>query len=132
MNTYCLMNHEPTAKQLYELKTEFGSEHVKFPIDRIQKIWAHIPTDRKFNKKLLYEVIKWIDSIEKGSVIIIQGEAGVSFALVLHARQRGLIPVHSVTERIARETRNGEQITREYLFEHICFRKYTSFEEMEE
>jgi hypothetical protein len=48
--------------------------------------------------------------------------------IVDYALKNKLIPVHAVTKRVAKESREGEIVHREYIFEHVCFRKYKYFE----
>ena len=63
-------------------------------------------------------------------IFVIQGEFGSTFTLVDFALKKGLIPLYATTRRIAKETRNGETVHREYVFEHVCFKKYDYFKEL--
>lgn len=44
--------------------------------------------------------------------------------LVDYSLQKGLIPVHAVTKRVETEEVNDETVSRHYVFQHVCFRKY--------
>ena len=63
-------------------------------------------------------------------IFVIQGEFGSTFTLVDFALKKGLVPLYATTRRIAKETRNGETVHREYVFEHVCFKKYDYFKEL--
>ena len=76
---------------------------------------------------LIREVTDWLSSANQNDVLIVQGEFGSTFMIVDYALRKNLIPVHAVTKRVAQETREGEVVKRQYVFEHVCFRKYRYF-----
>lgn len=123
---FCLLNHSLTANQINELKTKFGTETIEYPPDSIKELWSNLPTTDKIIPETIDTIRNWLCSknVKKNDVIILQGEAGYSFYLIDYALKKKLIPIHSVTKRIAKETIDGEIVKRFYVFEHICFRKY--------
>ena len=46
------------------------------------------------------------------------------------ALRQGMIPLYATTLRIAKETRNGEQVHREYIFQHSGFKRYKYWNEV--
>ncbi len=58
-----------------------------------------------------------------------QGEFGSTFMLVDFALKNNLVPLYATTRRVAEEKREGESVFREYIFEHVCFKKYRYFGE---
>ena len=76
------------------------------------------------NGSLIFDVTNWLSSAGKGDFLIVQGEFGTTFMIVDYALKKNLIPLHAVTKRVAKEQRNGEIVSRQYVFEHVCFRKY--------
>ena len=117
--TFCLLNHELTQKQIAELNERFGS-----------KLWAQILPEES-NDKIIKEVVFWLEkNASPKDIFVIQGEFGSTFTLVDFALKKGLVPLYATTRRIAKETRNGETVHREYVFEHVCFKKYDYFKEL--
>jgi hypothetical protein len=127
MTAYCLLNHALTEKQTTELKDRFGSSRIMYPEAELSAAWSNVPTGETLSAEYLSPFVRWISGADKGDILVIQGEAGAVFALVDFALDRGLVPLHSVTQRIARENRDGEKVIRTHVFEHLCFRPYRYF-----
>lgn len=124
---FCLLNHSLTENQIKELETNFEVDEILYPSEKIQTNWAQIKTDKNLDYDLIQEICIWLKMAAAGDVLIIQGEFGTTFCLVDFALKMGLIPLHAVTKRVAKEEINGETVTRHYVFEHFCFRKYEYF-----
>lgn len=128
--TFCLLNHAITQKQLCELKDKFASQAVLFPHKKLSLEWSQIEPE-KSNEGIVLSVVRWLEDCgaKKGDLFIVQGEFGATFKLVDYALKNGLVPVYATTRRIAKESRCGEVVRREYVFEHVCFKSYGYFEE---
>lgn len=125
--TFCLLNHALTQKQLAELSEKFNSTNVVYPDENIAKQWAQILPE-KSNDEVILAVTKWLQcNATPGDLFIIQGEFGSTFTLVDFALRNSLVPLYATTRRIAKESREGETVHREYIFEHVCFKKYQYF-----
>lgn len=125
--TFCLLNHALTQKQLAELKENFNSSDVVYPDENIAKQWSQILPE-KSNDEVIFAVTKWLQcNATPGDLFIIQGEFGSTFTLVDFALKNELVPLYATTRRVAKEFRSGETVRREYVFEHICFKKYQYF-----
>lgn len=125
--TFCLLNHILTQKQLDELNNKFGSAEVVYPQESLARLWAQIPPE-KSNSEIIESVVRWLkDNAESGDFFIVQGEFGSTFTLVDYALKNSLVPIYATTRRIAKESRSGETVRREYVFEHVCFKKYEYF-----
>lgn len=123
--TFCLLNHTLTQKQLAELSEKFNSTQVIYPEKNLAELWAQIPPEKN-NDEVVKVVASWLkENSVPGDLFIIQGEFGSTFTLVDFALKNGLVPLYATTRRIARESRNGETVHREYIFEHVCFKKYS-------
>ena len=129
---YCLLNHALTERQTAELRTRYGAGDVAYPSAALSAAWAQIPAEREMCGEVVDDVIAWLSGAEKGDLLIIQGEFGHTFLLTDYALKAGLVPLHAVTRRVAREEREGEIVRRSYVFEHVCFREYTYFSEMKQ
>lgn len=124
---FCLLNHELTQNQFTELKSKFKVEKIEYPLEPLSKMWSQILAVDELDIETINAVTDWLSSAKAGDVLIVQGEYGSTFMIVDYALKRNLIPVHAVTKRVASEQRNGEIVSRQYVFEHVCFRKYKYF-----
>ncbi len=121
---FCLLNHQLTENQKSELKEKYNISQIIYPTEELSKRWSQIPTTENIDMSIIFEIVDWLSDAEKKDVLIIQGEFGSTFMMVDYALKHDLIPVHAVTTRIAQESRDGEIVKRQYIFEHVCFRKY--------
>ena len=124
---FCLLNHELTQNQIAELKGKFRIERIVYPREELSKMWSQITATEELDMDVINTVVSWLSSANQNDVLIVQGEFGSTFMIVDYALKNGLIPLHAVTKRVANEQRNGEIVYRQYIFEHVCFRKYKYF-----
>ena len=129
-NIFCLLNHELTPRQKEELFSSFGADSVTYPPDVIALMWSGIPTDRELKKALFKPLIDWLEEARAGDVLVLQGEFSATFALADYALKKGLIPLCAVTKRVSQEVREGEKVHKNYVFEHICFRRYRYYKDL--
>jgi hypothetical protein len=125
------LNHGLTERQKAELAVDFACASLIYPPEELAARWRDVSTAKDLILAWLKPFTDWLAGAQAGDVVVIQGEAGFSFALVDFALQRGLVPVHAVSRRIGKESRNGEKVVRQYEFEHICFRRYRYFGDWE-
>jgi len=126
-NCYVLLNHNLTDKQTNELQRIYHVSNIVLPGKELTAAWKQAPLVSELQPKHFKSFVNWLSKAVEGDLFVIQGEAGLTFALVDYALARGLIPLHAVTKRTANETKDGEKVTRELIFEHICFREYKCF-----
>ncbi len=124
MKAYCLLNHELTENQKNELFTKYNCTDIIYPEKELSATWSQILAVENIDLNVIKAVTNWLGNAEEGDVLFIQGEFGSTFMLVDYALKHKMIPVHAVTKRVATEQRNGETIQRQYIFEHVCFRRY--------
>lgn len=129
--TFCLLNHNLTKNQLEELKEKFSSQEIIYPPEKLAKLWSQILPEKE-NTEIIESVVLWLKDFgaKDGDLFLIQGEFGSTFTLVDYALKNRLIPIYATTKRISKEIRNGEKIQREYIFEHVQFKKYKYFDEL--
>lgn len=128
--TFCLLNHELTQNQISELREKFSSDKIIYPDEKLSLLWKSIPPEKE-NDEIVKKAVDWlkISDAEKGDLFIIQGEFGSTFTLVDFALKNHLVPIYATTKRVAKESRSGETVRREYIFEHVCFKKYGYYSE---
>jgi len=127
---FCLLNHKLTPRQEAELQDSFSAGQIEYPPPEIAGLWSKIPTVRELTSAHLEFFTGWLQEAVAGDVVVLQGEFSATFALADFSLRKDLIPVCAVTERIAQEKREGEKVHRNYIFEHICFRRYRYYEEL--
>ena len=129
--TFCLLNHQLTPKQLEELEVEFQSTKVICPPEVLARKWSQIHPQES-REEVLQAIVRWLQDnhAQEGDLFVLQGEFGCTFTLVDYALRQGMVPLYATTLRIAKETRNGEQVHREYLFQHSGFKRYKYWNEV--
>lgn len=126
--TFCLLNHTLTQNQISELEVKFHSEKIVYPSEELAQKWAQIPPEES-NDDIIFDVVEWLkENAVAGDLFVVQGEFGSTFAVVDYALKNALVPLYATTKRVAKEMRSGEEVHREYIFEHVCFKKYRYFE----
>ncbi len=125
---FCLLNHELTQNQVKELKEEFNVSQIIYPSKELSQLWSQIPPSKRTDKSIINKIISFLEFAKKDDVLIVQGDFALTFMIVDFALKNELIPICATTKRIAKESRQGEVVKREYIFEHVCFRKYEYYE----
>lgn len=125
---FCLLNHELTQNQIKELKEEFNVSQIIYPSKELSQLWSQIPPSKRTDKSIINKIISMLEFAKKDDVLIVQGDFASTFMIVDFALKNELIPICATTKRIAKESRQGEVVKREYIFEHVCFRKYEYYE----
>ena len=110
-----------------ELRDSYGVEGMVYPSKELSCLWAQIPAEKEIDMTVIGAVTQWLSAAEEGDVFIIQGEAGSTFLLVDYALKNKLVPVHAVTRRVSSERKEGDQVIKQQIFEHVCFRRYKYF-----
>jgi hypothetical protein len=128
---FCLLNHKLTANQTTEVFDTFGVTHIVDSPEQISVLWSSIPTSRELSRAQLEPFITWLEEAHADDVVVLQGEHSATFALVDFALQKGLVPVCAVTERTTQEFHEGEKVIKKNIFEHICFRKYQYYKDLD-
>lgn len=125
---FVLLNHTLTQNQTKELESKFSIKEIVYPEKELSQKWSQIPAAENVDMGIIQSIVSWLSIAQENDVLIVQGEFGSTFMIVDYALKNKLIPVHAVTKRVAKESRDGETVHREYIFEHVCFRKYKYFE----
>ena len=124
---FCLLNHALTQNQIAELKERFDITEIVYPSEELSKKWAQIPPSRELDFSIVKSVVEYLNSASTEDILIIQGEAGSTFMLVDYALKKRLVPVYAVTARVSKEVATGEQVVKQNVFVHVCFRPYAYY-----
>lgn len=123
MTAYCLLNHALTAAQEKELAALWGCSSIAYPPLDVAEEWAQMP-HTEITAEVLRPFTDWLFAAESGSPVVLQGEAGATFALVGWCLDRALVPLHALSRRETVETREGDEVKKTAVFRHEKFRRY--------
>ncbi|MFP7756017.1 CRISPR-associated protein Csx20 [Thermodesulfobacteriota bacterium B35] len=123
---FLLFNHRLTAAQEEDARQELGVERIVTPPEDVRRCWGEIPPEPESIRPALAPVFSWIDNeIPEGSFLLVQGDFGACFLVVLHAAGRGITPVYSTTRREAVEQHTDDNTIRlTHTFRHVRYRIY--------
>jgi hypothetical protein len=120
-----LFSHSLTAEQRQDAEDSLGvKEFISLP-PKLQHLWSNIPSDLDSLETLLEPIYRFVDrykGIDK--YILIQGDFGATFLMVLYAKKIGLIPVYATTQREVTEIVKDDKHIKQSIFKHIKFRRY--------
>ncbi len=120
-----LFSHQLTAAQQTEAEKRFQiSEFIYLP-EPIQAKWSNISPEGELDPGVINLFQNFTDtSTEPGDLVLVQGDYGVSYAMVRHCIRTGRVPVYATTHRLADEKIiDGEKIVQKF-FRHQNFRRY--------
>jgi hypothetical protein len=128
MNTtlFLVFNHQVTHRQEEDARDFLGVEHiVDLPSD-LKDLWSQVPSELHEITAYLEPVKKWLKSqAAKNDYVLIQGDFGASYIMVIFAFEIGLVPIYSTTERdVSEEHQNDGTVNLVHQFRHRLFRKY--------
>lgn len=125
MTTWLLMNHDLQPDQLAEL-TELGDDDIRKAPASILTLWAGIPPEADALDAPLEPVRSWLRaSASPGDRLVVMGEMGATFQLVIDAWRLGVTPLHATTRREVAEVKGPSgDIRVQRRFRHVRFRKY--------
>jgi hypothetical protein len=122
---FLLFSHTLTPVQEQDAKEHMAIEaFVKLP-DDLQKLWSNIPPEFTELDVYLEPLKAYIrNKVQKGDVVLIQGDFGGCYEMINFVKSLGLEAVHSTTSRdVVEKTVNGK-VEKFSRFEHVIFRKY--------
>ncbi len=123
---FLLFNHRLTDAQAEDARQQLGVDRIITPPAQVSRRWSEIPPGAESLREPLAPVFAWIDeSVPHGSYLLVQGDFGACFLVVLHAAARGITPVYSTTRREAVEQRDDDSTVRlTHTFRHVRYRIY--------
>ena len=121
-----LFSHQLTETQKEELHDSWDvDEFIALP-KQLQQTWSNMSPDIESVNTLLEPIKTFIShTLEKGDIVLIQGDFGAVYSMVNFAKSLELIPVYATTKRRVSEYKNEEgEMVKKSIFEHRRFRKY--------
>ncbi len=115
-----LFSHVLTKVQEDELKNVWNCEKIIYMPDNLKNNWMNVfeNVDIEQFKKFL------LDTLEKNDYVLIQGEWGLTYKMINFAKENEFIPLYAGTVRKVKESKIGNIVKKESIFEHTKFKKY--------
>jgi hypothetical protein len=123
---FLIFNHRFTDAQELNARASLGvTEIVYLPRD-LKDIWNNIPSGSTEISDHLAPVRDWLNEASKqGDYVLVQGDFGACYLMVLFAMERHLIPIYSTTERrVVEEQQPDGSVKLTHEFKHRIFRRY--------
>lgn len=121
-----LFNHHLTPDQERDARRSLGITRVVEPPEPLRALWGKVPPELAELSAYLEPIQQWLAAHSlSGDYVLIQGDFGATYLMVISALQCGLVPVYSTTEREATEEPQPDgSIKLSHRFLHKRFRKY--------
>jgi len=121
-----LFNHHLTPDQEQDARRSLGITRVVEPPEPLRELWGNVPPDLAELGAYLDPIQQWLAAHSRpGDYVLIQGDFGATYLMVISALQCGLVPVYSTTERQATEEPQPDgSIKLSHRFLHKRFREY--------
>lgn len=115
------MNGEQTATAVNELKVDCFNTMPPF----IDAIWGNVDPEADFDKLEVEKIVKWLkETTVRGDYVLVQGDYGLTFAVVDWCLDNGRKAVYATTRRVAREIVGEGSTIVQREFRHVRFREY--------
>jgi len=125
MTLLILFSHKLTQEQIIDAKSNLNINTFIYLPDDLKEIWSQIPTSLKNLDEYLLPVLEFINKYMYNSAyVLIQGDFGATYLTVNHAKNNGLIPIYSTTQRVSYEKKVEGKVIKTSHFKHIMFRRY--------
>lgn len=126
-----LFSHLLTAEQVADAQRLGISDFIYLPA-QLQERWSNLSPEGEVPGDLLNELDQWLAGVcQAGDYVLVQGDYGLTFALVGRCIERELIPVYATTVRRAVESKDpGGGVLISRVFRHCQFREYKSFAQL--
>lgn len=129
MKMAVLMNHTMNNDQILQAQTELGVEYFVLPPENVIERWSDADPYADLAHLGIDIITEWLtQETSLGDYVLVQGDYGLTFAVVDWCLRSGLIPVHATTKRCVVESMEGETKVVKREFRHVKFRKYERFQ----
>jgi len=129
-NLFLIFSHKLTPEQKEDARRTLGINSFFTLPEELQRLWSNIPPKGMLDNQLLEKFVTWLSrNAKKGDFILIQGEFGMTFALVDWCLKNNFIPIYSTTERVfTQEKTYDNKIMNKHIYKHVNFRKFKRYE----
>jgi len=123
---FLLFNHRITKQQETAACLSLNVDRIiNLPPD-LKELWRQVPPRLNEIRDYLAPIRSWLKSkAMSGDYVLIQGDFGASYLMVMFAFDNDFIPIYSTTYRKAiEEDRDDGSIEITHNFQHHIFRRY--------
>ncbi len=123
---FLLFNHRITKHQKAAARLSLDVDRIiNLPFD-LKDLWCQVPPGLSEIRDYLAPIRDWLKSkAMSGDYVLIQGDFGASYLMVMFAFDNDYIPIYSTTYRKAvEEDRDDGSIEITHNFQHHIFRRY--------
>ena len=122
---FLLFSHRLTESQIQEATEKFGVGEFVYLPDALQSLWSRVPTDIESLREYIEPIKAFVKlNAKKGDIVLVQGDFGMVFSMVIFSKKIELIPVYATTERKIEEYVENGQSVKKSVFEFRRFREY--------
>lgn len=121
MKCFWLLNHACNESQEKELREEYGVTEIIYPDNVMADLWQNLRPEKDFHEDIASSIVERIGTVD---IAVVQGESTYSFYVVASLMHKGIKVLASVSERVATESRIGNEVKITRYFVHKCFREY--------
>lgn len=120
-----LFSHTLSEVQKEDAKESLGVERFLKLSDILQKDWSCVPTKPKSLKVHLSPMKEYLlKSVNKGDIVLIQGDFGATCMMVSFVKSLGGVAVYATSKRDVSEKIIAGKVLKTSVFEHVRFREY--------
>ena len=123
---FLLFNHRITKQQEAEACLSLDVDRIINLPSGLKDLWCQVPPGLSEIRGYLAPIRDWLKSNAiAGDYVLIQGDFGASYLMVIFAFDNDLIPIYSTTYRKAIEENNNDGFVKmTHQFQHHIFRRY--------
>lgn len=123
---FLLISHELTDGQMAEARETLGCGRIVVLPRDLQELWSSVDPSLESVDEASRVFVQWLEEHSAaGDICHIQGDFGLTYALVTWAWRNGRIPVYAATQRVYNHSplENGAVRTM-HVFRHVRYRRY--------
>ncbi len=123
---FLMFNHSFSNAQEQQADKEFNVKKIiDMPVS-LKQLWQQIPAESATLKNHLAPFKEWLcEHGRKDDLVLIQGDFGATYLMVIFAFELGLLPVYATAVRKASEKIQSDgSVKMEHVFNFCRFRKY--------
>ena len=123
---FLLFSHTLTDEQEKDARAKLGVGEFVYMPDELGRKWKQVPPEGEFDQDLAGLFTGWLkENSSTGDYALVQGEFGLTFALVDFCLNNQIIPLYATTRRVfSQETDKDGNTVNRHVFKHIGFRRY--------
>lgn len=122
---FLLFSHKLNEEQKADAIKNLNVDEFVYLDENLQKIWSNVPTNLSTLKEFLIPFENFLKSTaSKTDIVLVQGDFGAVYKMVMFCKSQGLIPVYATTKRIVEEIKEDDKIVKKSIFKHERYREY--------